>query len=91
MSNWGTCLNIVSGPVTVKHQLKHLGDVFRKYRLDKVSALGEINSQSKQVTCYKSTNTVRGRVLKSELDSYRQMNSSIHSDSVWCYDRKQAK
>jgi hypothetical protein len=28
MSNWGTCLNIVSGPVNVKHQLNHLGDVF---------------------------------------------------------------
>jgi hypothetical protein len=30
MSNWGTCLNIVSGPVNVKHQLNHLGDVFWK-------------------------------------------------------------
>ena len=49
MSNWGTCLNIVSGPVTVKHQLNHLGDVFRKYRLDKVGALGEINSNNRGV------------------------------------------
>ncbi len=32
-------MNIVSGPVTVNHQF-----VFRKYRSDKVSALGEINS-----------------------------------------------
>ena len=59
MSNWGTCLNIGSGPVTVKHQLNYLCEVFRKYRSDKVSALGEINN-------------VRGRVLKSELDSYRE-------------------
>ena len=59
-------MNIVSGPVTVKHQLNHLGDVFQKYKL-------EINSQSKQVTCYEGANTVRGRVLKSELDSYRQI------------------
>ncbi len=36
-------MNIVSGPVTV-NQLQHSGDVFRKYRSDKVSTLGEINS-----------------------------------------------
>ena len=59
-------MNIVSGPMTVKHQLKHLGDVFRKYRLDKVSALGEINNQSKHGTCYKSTNTVMGLVSANE-------------------------
>ena len=47
--NWGTCLNIVSGPVTVKHQLQHLGDVFRKYRLDKMSPLEEINSNNRGV------------------------------------------
>jgi hypothetical protein len=47
--NWGTCLNIVSGPVTLKHQLQHLGDVFQKYRLDKVSAIGEINSNNRGV------------------------------------------
>jgi hypothetical protein len=29
--NWGTCLNIVSCPMTVKKN-KHSGDVFRKYR-----------------------------------------------------------
>ena len=46
--NWGTCLNIVSGPVTV-NQLQHSGDVFRKYRSDKVSALGEINSNNRGV------------------------------------------
>ena len=39
-------MNIVSGPVTVKHQLQHLGDVFRKYRTDKANALGEINSKN---------------------------------------------
>ena len=49
MSNWGTCLNIVSGPVTVKHQLNYLGDVFRRYRSDKVIALGEINSNNRGV------------------------------------------
>ena len=48
-SNGGTCLNIVSGPVTVKHQLQHLGDVFRKYRTDKVNALGEINSKNRGI------------------------------------------
>ena len=36
-------MNIVSGPVIV-NQLQHSNDVFRKYRSDKVSALGEINS-----------------------------------------------
>jgi hypothetical protein len=35
--------------VTVKYQLKHSGDVFRKYRSDKVSALGEINSNNRGV------------------------------------------
>ena len=39
----------LSGPVTVKHQLNHAGDVFRKYRSDKVSALGEINSNNRGV------------------------------------------
>jgi hypothetical protein len=47
--NRGTCLDIVSGPVTVKYQLKHSGDVFRKYRSDKVSALGEINNNNRGV------------------------------------------
>ena len=32
--------------MTVKHQLQHLGDVFRKY---KVSTLGEINSNNRGV------------------------------------------
>ena len=48
-SNEGMCLNIVSGPVTVKYQLQHLGDVFQKYRSDKVSMLGEINSNNRGV------------------------------------------
>ena len=48
-STGGACLNIVSGPVTVKHQLQHLGDVFRKYRTDKVNALGEINSKNRGI------------------------------------------
>jgi len=42
-------LNIVSGPVTVKHQLQHLGDVFRKYRTDKANALGEINNKNRGI------------------------------------------
>ena len=29
--NWGTCLNIVFGPVTLK-KIKYSGDVFIKYR-----------------------------------------------------------
>jgi len=37
------------GPVTVKHQVNHSGDMFQKYRLDKVSTLGEINSNNRGV------------------------------------------
>jgi hypothetical protein len=55
-------LNIVSGPVTVKHQLKHSGDVFRKYRSDKVSALGEINSNNRGVFEQEKRRLLRGDV-----------------------------
>ena len=47
--NGGACLNKISGPVTVKHQLQHLGDVFRKYRMDKANVLGEINSKNRGI------------------------------------------
>jgi len=43
------CLNIVSGLVTVKLQLQHLGDVFRKYRTDKANALSEINNKNRGI------------------------------------------
>ena len=45
----GDMFEYYSGLVTVKHQIKHLGDVFRKYRSDKVSVLGEINSNNRGV------------------------------------------
>ena len=76
-------------PGDCKAPVKTLGDMFRKYGLDKVSALGEINSQSKQGMCYESTNTVRGRVKKKKTGFVSANEQQIHS--VWCYNRKQAK
>ncbi len=35
--------------MTVKHQVQHLGDVFRKYRTDKANALGEINNKNRGI------------------------------------------
>jgi hypothetical protein len=47
------------------------------WKYDGDTQVSGINSKSKQVTCYKIKNIVRGRVWKNELVSYRQMNSSI--------------
>ena len=33
--HWGTCMNIISGQVNVKHKHQHLGDVFWKYSLNR--------------------------------------------------------
>jgi hypothetical protein len=46
--NWGTCLNIVSGPVMVKNQLNTQGTCFENTDQAKVSALGNINSTNRK-------------------------------------------
>jgi hypothetical protein len=46
--NRGTCLNIVSVPVTVKNQLNTQGTCFENTDQAKVSALGNINSTNRK-------------------------------------------